>query len=70
MTDAEWAVALAREAAMALFVVRAPLRQHGGGDAPADPGRPGSIEPDGRESRSLNRRSESDLQAAAPRPSA
>ncbi|MFA6167653.1 MAG: hypothetical protein WC700_13620 [Gemmatimonadaceae bacterium] len=49
VTDAEWAVALAREAAMALFVVRARPRQNGG-DAHADLGRPGAIEPSGRES--------------------
>ncbi|MHB1096825.1 MAG: hypothetical protein ACYC3F_11705 [Gemmatimonadaceae bacterium] len=49
MTDAEWGVALAREAAMALFVVRARPRQNGG-DAHGDLGRPGSIEPSGRES--------------------
>ena len=49
VTDVEWAVALAREAATALFVVRARPRQNGG-DAHADLGRPGSIDPSGRES--------------------
>lgn len=49
MTDAEWAVALAREAAIALFVARTRPPRDGRGDLPRDPGRPGSIERGGRE---------------------
>jgi len=50
VTDAEWAVALVREAAAALFVSHASARADGRRDAHADPGRHRSLERDGQES--------------------